>query len=111
MDHVRSFCDIRVFALHLHERIRFFIAEGIVRIYRQYNSDETVELVTAFRALNNVIPAEWQQPNGSLLVGGDATTIRVWDANQEICLPVRIPFPLVYDVLTTLYCRKLKLTL
>ncbi|KDQ14024.1 hypothetical protein BOTBODRAFT_357949 [Botryobasidium botryosum FD-172 SS1] len=89
-----------VTALHFinedeHGMILTGSSEGIVRIYRHYESQEDVELVTAFRALSSVTPVhrgsglvtEWQQPSGTLLTGGDTTTIRVWDANQELSLP------------------------
>lgn len=70
------------------------IADGIVRMYRNY--DPTVEqgplqMVSAFRALNEVIPTrqgtgmviDWRQSAGTLLVGGDSRVIKVWDAQTE----------------------------
>ncbi|KAF6748431.1 hypothetical protein DFP72DRAFT_576071 [Ephemerocybe angulata] len=69
-------------------------SDGIVRMYRNY--DPTVEqgplqMVSAFRALNEVIPIrqgsgmviDWRQNAGTLLVGGDSRVIKVWDAQTE----------------------------
>lgn len=61
-------------------------SEGVVRLYRNYESNRKVELVCAWRALTDLLPvnkssglvAEWQQSRGSLLVGGDVRVIRVW---------------------------------
>lgn len=69
-------------------------SEGVVRLYRNYESNRKVELVCAWRALTDLLPvnkssglvAEWQQSRGSLLVGGDVRVIRVWDAAREICV-------------------------
>ena len=70
--------------------------EGVVRIYRNYESQQNIELVSAWRALTDLLPsnrssglvAEWQQGRGSMLVGGDVRVIRVWDAPREMCLQV-----------------------
>lgn len=72
--------------------------EGVVRIYRNYESQQNIELVSAWRALTDLLPsnrssglvAEWQQGRGSMLVGGDVRVIRVWDAPREMCLQVTI---------------------
>lgn len=74
--------------------------EGVVRIYRNYESLQTIELVSAWRALTDLLPSnrssglvsEWQQGRGSMLVGGDVRVIRVWDAPREMCLQVTISF-------------------
>lgn len=68
-------------------------SEGVVRLYRNYESNKDVELVCSWRALTDLLPAnkssglvaEWQQSRGALLVGGDVRVIRVWDAAREIC--------------------------
>ncbi|PWW72919.1 hypothetical protein C7212DRAFT_354532 [Tuber magnatum] len=68
--------------------------EGVVRIYRNYENDGEVELVSSWRALTDLLPsrrssglvAEWQQGRGTMLVGGDVRVIRVWDAPREICM-------------------------
>ncbi|GAO50281.1 hypothetical protein G7K_4411-t1 [Saitoella complicata NRRL Y-17804] len=68
--------------------------EGIIRLYRNYESEESMELVSSWRALTDLLPsnrssglvAEWQQGRGTLLVGGDVKVIRVWDAPRETCL-------------------------
>ncbi|KAH8148186.1 uncharacterized protein LAJ45_07638 [Morchella importuna] len=68
--------------------------EGVVRIYRNYESSKDVELVSSWRALTDLLPsrrssglvAEWQQGRGTMLVGGDVKVIRVWDAPREMCM-------------------------
>ncbi|KAF3941315.1 hypothetical protein ABW19_dt0202382 [Dactylella cylindrospora] len=68
--------------------------DGVVRIYKNYEDDRKIELVSAWRALTDLLPsnrssglvAEWQQGRGALLVGGDMKVIRVWDAPREVCL-------------------------
>ncbi|KAF3930265.1 hypothetical protein ABW20_dc0106867 [Dactylellina cionopaga] len=68
--------------------------DGVVRIYKNYEDDRNIELVSAWRALTDLLPsnrssglvAEWQQGRGALLVGGDMKVIRVWDAPREVCL-------------------------
>lgn len=70
--------------------------EGVVRIYRNYESGEDVELVSSWSALTDLLPsrrssglvAEWQQGRGTMLVGGDVKVIRVWDAPREMCMSV-----------------------
>ncbi|CAN6650481.1 target of rapamycin complex 1 subunit Kog1p [Trichomonascus vanleenenianus] len=79
-------------------------SEGVVRIYRNYQSPNSVELACAWRVLSDLIPAqknsgliaEWQQSRGALLVGGDVRVIRVWDAPRELCtadIPARSGSP------------------
>lgn len=67
-----------------------------MRIYRNYESREDVELVSSWSALTDLLPsrrssglvAEWQQGRGTMLVGGDVRVIRVWDAPREMCMSV-----------------------
>ncbi|KAG8534354.1 uncharacterized protein KY384_001198 [Bacidia gigantensis] len=67
-------------------------SDGVVKIFRNYDRDP--ELVTAYRALNEMVPStrnaglvfEWQQSQGKLLVAGDAKVIRVWNAQTELCI-------------------------
>lgn len=69
-------------------------SEGVVRIYRHYESYEDIELASAWRAITDLLPAqkssglitEWQQSRGSLLVGGDVRVIKIWDAPRELCM-------------------------
>lgn len=71
-------------------------SDGVIRIFRNYDSKKRVELVTAFRALTDLIPSnknaglvfDWQQGKGQVLVAGDVKVIRVWDAGSEICSAV-----------------------
>lgn len=68
--------------------------DGVVRIYRNYENEDEVELVSSWRALTDLLPskrssglvADWQQGRGTLLIGGDEKVIRVWDAPRELCL-------------------------
>ncbi|KAL8913559.1 MAG: hypothetical protein Q9171_001642 [Xanthocarpia ochracea] len=69
-------------------------SDGVVKIFRNYESDKDIELVSAFRALTNLVPSnkssglvlDWQQGQGRLLVAGDVRYIRVWNAATEICI-------------------------
>ena len=71
-------------------------SDGIVRIFRNYESEKKIEVVTAFRALSDIVPSnknaglvlDWQQGQGKLLVAGDVKVIRVWNAATEICTNV-----------------------
>ncbi|RXW18505.1 hypothetical protein EST38_g7341 [Candolleomyces aberdarensis] len=68
-------------------------SDGIVRLYRNYDPtlEQELQMVSAFRALNEVIPIrqgtgmviDWRQAAGTLLVGGDSRVIKVWDAQTE----------------------------
>lgn len=68
-------------------------SDGVLRVYRNYDSDENVELASAWRALTHMVPSnvnsgmvfEWQQVNGQVLVAGDERVIRIWNAGHEIC--------------------------
>lgn len=71
-------------------------SDGVLRIFRRYESDDNVEIVTALRVLPDLIPSnknaglvfDWQQIQGKALVAGDVKVIRVWDAMSEICINV-----------------------
>ncbi|KAF9364695.1 hypothetical protein BGX34_000716 [Mortierella sp. NVP85] len=68
--------------------------EGVVRLYRKYDEPNQTDIVTSWRVLTDMLPSskstgtitDWQQGRGSLLVGGDARLIRVWDAARELCI-------------------------
>ncbi|CAG8560795.1 12303_t:CDS:2, partial [Cetraspora pellucida] len=74
----------------------YLIGDGIVRVYRNYDSPMSSEIVTSWRAMPEILPnsqrsgliAEWQQSRGTLLVGGDVRVIRIWDALREITVSV-----------------------
>ena len=83
-------------------RAQFPSAEGIVRLYRNYDPDlgnGPVQMVSSFRALNDVftmkrgtgsgVVTDWKQQGGTLLVSGDSRVIRVWDAHTENQILVR----------------------
>lgn len=71
-------------------------SDGMVKIFRNYESEKQVEMVSAFRALTDLVPSnknaglvfDWQQGQGKLLVAGDVKVVRVWNAATEICTNV-----------------------
>ncbi|KAL8838292.1 MAG: hypothetical protein Q9170_002189 [Blastenia crenularia] len=81
-------------------------SDGIVRVFRNYESESSVELVSAFRALNNLenstknagLVMDWQQGQGRLLVTGDVKFIRVWNVASEVFDVVYAPFPFLRSV-------------
>ncbi|MCJ1474557.1 hypothetical protein MMC13_003216 [Lambiella insularis] len=68
-------------------------SDGVIKVFRDYDSEENVELVSAYRGLNDLVPSnknvgmvfDWQQGQGKLLVAGDVKVIRIWNAATEIC--------------------------
>jgi regulatory associated protein of mTOR len=72
-------------------------SDGVIKLYRDYENPKKCELVTAFRALTDLVPSnknaglvfDWQQSRGLILVAGDVRVIRVWNAGIEICQNVR----------------------
>lgn len=75
-------------------------SDGVLKLFRNYESAKSVELVTTFRALTDLIPSnknaglvfDWQQSRGTILVAGDVKVVRVWNAGTEICTSVRRVF-------------------
>lgn len=73
-------------------------SDGMIKIFRNYESEKQIEMVSAFRALTDLVPSnknaglvfDWQQGQGKLLVAGDVKVIRVWNAATEICTNVRM---------------------
>ncbi|CCU77530.1 WD repeat-containing protein mip1 [Blumeria hordei DH14] len=69
-------------------------SDGVVRIYRNYESEKKIEIASAWRALTDLVPRsvnygmvfDWQQVSGRLLVAGDIKVIRVWSAANELCV-------------------------
>ncbi|RDL36142.1 WD40 repeat-like protein [Venustampulla echinocandica] len=69
-------------------------SDGVIRIYRNYDSEQDVEVASAWRALTHLVPSnvnsgmvfDWQQVSGKLLVAGDVKVIRVWAAAPELCI-------------------------
>lgn len=69
-------------------------SDGSLKIYRNYEFNKEIQVVTAFRALTDLIPSnmnaglvfDWQQGQGKALVAGDVKVIRVWNAATEICI-------------------------
>ena len=68
-------------------------SDGVLKVYRNYELPNRVEVVTAFRALTELIPSnknaglvfDWQQGQGKALVAGDVKVIKVWNAATEVC--------------------------
>lgn len=71
-------------------------SDGVLKVYRNYETRKKIEIVTAFRALPELIPSnrnaglvfDWQQGQGKALVAGDVKVIRVWNAATEVCTNV-----------------------
>ena len=71
-------------------------SDGVIKIFRNYESED-IQLVSAFRALTDLVPSnknaglvlDWQQGQGKLFVAGDVKVIKVWNAATEICTNVR----------------------
>lgn len=69
-------------------------SDGVIRVYRNYDSDKEIELATSWRALTQMVPSnvnsgmvfDWQQVTGRVLVAGDVRVIRVWYAAHETCI-------------------------
>lgn len=69
-------------------------SDGVIRVYRDYDDEEKVELATAWRALTHMVPSnvnsgmvfDWQQVRGRVIVAGDVRVIRVWYAQHETCV-------------------------
>ncbi len=89
-----SITSIHIINQHVGGIIITGSSEGIVRLYRNYDpvlEQGPVQMVSAFRALNEVIQMrqgagvilDWKQSAGMLLVGGDSRVIKVWDAQTE----------------------------
>ena len=65
-------------------------SDGLVRVWRDFTGRAQPRMVTAWRALPQLLSVEngkgmlldWQD-GGRLLAAGDATSIRVWDVNTE----------------------------
>lgn len=76
-------------------------SDGVLKVFRNYESAHDVEIVTAFRALPELIPSnrnaglvlDWQQGQGKALVAGDVKVIRVWNAATEVCTNVSRSWP------------------
>ncbi|KAJ3165498.1 hypothetical protein HK101_000200 [Irineochytrium annulatum] len=64
--------------------------DGSIRIYRKYDSVSSIEMVSAWRAIRpssvkSTLLADWQQVNGSVIVAGEPSCLRIWDVEREIC--------------------------
>ena len=75
-------------------------SDGVIKVYRDYDDPDKIEIISAFRGLTDLIPStknvglvlDWQQTQGKLLVSGDVKVIRVWNAATEICTSVSKTF-------------------
>lgn len=69
-------------------------SDGVLKVYRNYHNPAEVKVITAFRALTELIPSnknaglvfDWQQGQGKALVAGDVKVIKVWNAATELCV-------------------------
>lgn len=88
-------------------------SDGVIKLFRHYETNNDIEVVTAFRALPELIPSnrnaglvlDWQQGQGKALVAGDVKVIRVWNAATEVCTNVRLLLILFEVELTNIDCR------
>ena len=91
-------------------------SDGVLKLFRNYESTKDAEIVTAFRALPELIPSnrnaglvlDWQQGQGKALVAGDVKVIRVWNAATEVCTNVCLSFVfiiLIGSMLTLVFYR------
>ena len=68
-------------------------SDGVLKVYRNYEDNARVKVITAFRALTELVPSnrnaglvfDWQQGSGKALVAGDTKIIKVWNAATEVC--------------------------
>lgn len=85
-------------------------SDGVIKIFRNYDSRGKTELVTGFRALTDLVPSnrnaglvfDWQQGRGLVLVAGDVKVIRVWNAGTEVCISVSLIIRNVHSQYLTL---------
>jgi regulatory associated protein of mTOR len=70
-------------------------SDGVIKVFKNYEKEKTIELATSFRALNDLVVSDrqnaglvfdWQQGQGRILVAGDERVIRVWQAGHELCV-------------------------
>ncbi|GAB7359588.1 hypothetical protein MBLNU230_g6773t1 [Neophaeotheca triangularis] len=70
-------------------------SDGVIKIFRNYDSPSKIELASSFRALSDLVASDnqsaglvfdWQQGQGRILVAGDDRVIRVWQAGHELCI-------------------------
>ncbi|VEU19771.1 DEKNAAC100376 [Brettanomyces naardenensis] len=75
-------------------------SDGVIKIYKNFDDLSEYKLITAWRALTDILLtprsvgliSEWQQSRGTLLVTGDVKIIKIWDAPREKCtvdIPLR----------------------
>jgi len=69
--------------------------DGNVRIFRDYERPEKLEVVSAFKGLPNNEPSslgesgcvtDWQQSTGLLIVGGNSRDMKIWNSRRESCI-------------------------
>ena len=69
-------------------------SDGVIKVYRNYWDTKEVKVVTAWRALTELVPSnknaglvfDWLQGQGRVIVAGDHKSIKVWSAATEICI-------------------------
>ena len=71
-------------------------SDGVIRLFRDYDSEKNVSLISAFRSVSDIVPStknagmviDWQQGQGKLLVAGDMKVVKIWNAATEVCVSV-----------------------
>lgn len=110
--------DIPLLAVGSSKRFKRsnILDEGCIRIYKKYQDSADLELVSSWRALNDLMPlsfkhpmnkllngsrtglvCDWQQSAGCFFVSGGVKIIRVWDAEREMCVQ-DIPTKSIYTI-------------
>jgi regulatory associated protein of mTOR len=80
------------FCLLVQVSVCLTLADGIVRLYRDYSDSKEAQLLTAWRVSVDTLPTqqsltcEWHQNSGILYTCGYSNLIRVWDADEEMCV-------------------------
>ena len=72
-----------------------FLADGVVRLYKNYSDTDEASLISAWRADNSSLPSdsssftcEWHQLSGVLYTSGAKPIVKIWDADEEMCIQV-----------------------
>ena len=68
-------------------------SDGSIRLFRNYDSQDSIYMAASYKALTDFIPSthnvglvfDWLQSRGMTVVAGDAKVIRIWSAAHEVC--------------------------
>eukprot|EP00123_Amoebidium_parasiticum_P013960 comp22248_c1_seq1/m.32844 comp22248_c1_seq1/g.32844 ORF comp22248_c1_seq1/g.32844 comp22248_c1_seq1/m.32844 type:complete len:1305 (-) comp22248_c1_seq1:384-4298(-) len=86
--------------VNAHDTAMLMLAsdDGVLRVWRDYTDTNTRSIVTAWRALSDLLAyrvtrevgmlLDWQQEKGWAVVGGDCSYLRAWDTERDKCAQV-----------------------